>query len=350
MKNTNKKVAENPKFSNKRKLSQVELGRHLTTSEVFEENASKKLKMTLDLDLDGSENTEQIQENENEEEEEKEKEKEQKQTQENSNASIEQIRERLRLRILEYQNKRNKPQVNGSDPNSVAAEKLKKEKRSKDKNKQKVKQRKSEKIPLLVEDTSDKNADRGGLEYSNIKLNGKTKTKQSYHNSNSISNKKTKKDSKLNDAQILARLLAEKHQQQGEMNGKAKLNGKSQNNSDSTVQVSAEDTQQWEVATKRAKGLVVKDDVKKLKQSIKRKQKRKEKSKREWEKRNETVQNSIKEKQAKRIENLNNRGSSNASGKQTGGHAKGKKQTNSSSFSQKSRPSRPGFEGKKTPF
>jgi len=63
----------------------------------------------------------------------------------------------------------------------------------------------------------------------------------------------------------------------------------------------------WDSAVKKAEGHKIKDDPKLLKKSIKRKEKQKEKSRKAWKEREESVANSKKEKQKKRVQNMQDR-------------------------------------------
>ncbi|KAJ1913829.1 hypothetical protein H4219_005047 [Mycoemilia scoparia] len=92
----------------------------------------------------------------------------------------------------------------------------------------------------------------------------------------------------------------------------------------------------WHGALDKARGIKVKDDLKKLKQTLRREQSQKSKSKTEWRDRTDTVNKQQMDRQKKRNDNLKAR----AEGKSTkkGGSAKPKNNK---------KKARPGFEGKK---
>jgi hypothetical protein len=97
-----------------------------------------------------------------------------------------------------------------------------------------------------------------------------------------------------------------------------------------------EDKEKWGKMLKMAEGETVKDDLKLLKKTLKKKEKIKSKSSKEWNERKDTVRKTMLDKQKKRTDNLKARTESKKNG------VKGVK---AGGVSKKGGKARPGFEG-----
>lgn len=105
---------------------------------------------------------------------------------------------------------------------------------------------------------------------------------------------------------------------------KRKINGTEGNGGDETVATAVVEEREMEKALMRVRGEKVKDNVAKLKKSIRKEKRSGEKSREEWAKRVEAVEEDVKARQEKKQENLKKRREEKKSGGKGKGKGKGK--------------------------